>query len=57
MFFIKNEKDLKERFGVIDIEKALDEADEEANNPNTKYYSHEEFKKMARKIIDEKNKF
>ena len=54
MFFIKNAKDLEDRFGVIDIEKALDEADEEANDPNTKYYSHEEFKKIARKIIDDK---
>ena len=34
------------------IENALDEADKEAEDPNTKYYSHEEFKKMARRIID-----
>ena len=34
------------------IENALDEADKEAEDPNTKYYSHEEFKQMARRIID-----
>ena len=37
------------------IEKALDEADEEAQNPNTKYYTHEElFEKIRRKINDAK---
>ena len=30
------------------IENALDEADKESEDPNTKYYSHEEFKQMAR---------
>ena len=30
----------------------LIEADKEAENPNTKYYTHEEMKKMARRIID-----
>ena len=34
------------------IENALDEADREAEDPNTKYYTHEEMKKMARRIID-----
>ncbi len=34
------------------IENALDEADKEAENPKTKYYSHEEFKQLARRIID-----
>lgn len=34
------------------IENALDEADKESEDPNTKYYSHEEFKQMARRIID-----
>ena len=34
------------------IENALDEADKEAKDPNIKYYSHEEFKQMARRIID-----
>ena len=34
------------------IENALDEADKESEDPNTKYYSHEEFKQIARRIID-----
>ena len=34
------------------VERALDEADKESQNPNTKYYSHEEFKQMARRMID-----
>lgn len=48
------EKALEARFGVIDIEKELEEAEKEANDPNTKYYSHEEMKQMARRIIDGK---
>lgn len=51
---IDEEKALEARFGVIDIDKALEEAEEEANNPNTKYYTHEEMKQMARRIIDGK---
>lgn len=36
------------------IEHALDEADEEANNPNTKYYTHEEvFSNVKRRIHGE----
>ena len=34
------------------IENELDEADREAEDPNTKYYSHDEFKIMARRILD-----
>jgi len=34
------------------IEQELDEADKEAENPNTQYYSHEDFKKIARRMID-----
>lgn len=34
------------------IENALDEADKEAENPNTGYYSHEEFKRIARRTLD-----
>ena len=34
------------------IENALDEADREAEDPNTKYYTHDEMKKMARRILD-----
>ena len=36
------------------IENQLDEADREAEDPNTKYYSHEEMKQMARRTIDGK---
>lgn len=48
---LDEEKALEARFGVVDIDKALEEAEEEANNPNTKFYSHEEMKQMARRII------
>ncbi len=34
------------------VENALDEADKEAENPNTKYYTHKEMMQMARRIID-----
>ena len=37
------------------IENALDEADKEAEDSSTKYYSHEEFKQIARRIIDGEN--
>ena len=37
------------------IENALDEADKEAENPNTKYYTHEEvFGSIRRKLNGEK---
>ena len=36
------------------IENALDETDKEAEVPNTKYYSHEKFKQMDRRLIDGK---
>ena len=51
---LDEEKALEARFGVNDIDKALEEAENEANNPNTKYYSHEEMKQMARRTIDGK---
>lgn len=34
------------------IEEELEEADKEADDPNTKYYTHEEMKQMARRIVD-----
>lgn len=34
------------------IENELDEADKEAEDPNTKYYTHKEMKKMVRSILD-----
>ena len=47
-------KDLEKQFGTTDIDKVLEEAENEADNLNMKYYSHEEFKKIERKIIDTK---
>lgn len=49
---IDEEKLLEARFGVVDIEKALEEAEEEAKDPNTKYYSHEEVFGSLRRIIN-----
>ena len=46
---LMNEKEYEEY-----IENALDEADKEAENPKTKYYSQEEFKNMARRTLDGK---
>ncbi len=51
---LDEEKALEARFGIKDIDNALEEAEEEANDPNTKFYSHEEMKQMARRIIDGK---
>lgn len=35
------------------IENALDEADKEAENPNTKYYTHKELFNKIRRKLDE----
>ena len=51
---LDEEKLLEVQFRVNDIDKALEEAENESNNPNTKYYSHKEMKQMARRIIDGK---
>ena len=51
---LDEEKALEARFGIVDIDNALEEAEKEANDPNTKFYSHEEMKQMARRIIDGK---
>lgn len=48
------EEALEAQFGIVDIEKELEEAEKELDNPNTKYYTHEEMKQMARGIIDGK---
>ncbi len=42
---------MEEKFGDTDFEKALDEAEEEAKDPNTKYFSHEEVFSDIRRII------
>ena len=39
------------KFGSVDVEKVLDEMDEEIANPNTKFLTHEEvFSKLRRKM-------
>ena len=43
---------MKENFGNADIEKALDEAEEILENPNTKYLTHEQVFSKARGIIN-----
>ncbi len=48
-FNLINEKEYEEY-----IENALDEAEKEAKKTKTKYYSHEEFKNMARRTLDGK---
>lgn len=49
---LDEENYLEVKFGTTDIEEALEESDREAENPNIKLYSHEEVKKMARRILD-----
>ena len=49
---IQINKDLKERFGNINIDKMLLETEKELDNPNTKYLTHEEVFSKARRIID-----
>lgn len=34
------------------VENELEEAEKEAANPNTRYYTHEEMKELARRVID-----
>ena len=46
------ERALEAKFGGVDIESALDEAEKEAEDPNTKYLTHEEVMRSARRIID-----
>ncbi len=35
------------------IENELDEADQEADDPKAKYYTHEEMKQIARRLLDD----
>ena len=49
---IEENKVLETKFGTDDIEKSLEEAEVEAQNENTKYYTHEEMLEMTRRIID-----
>lgn len=50
---LNSEEMLESRFGVEDIEKELEKAEEE-NEYNSRYYTNEEIKQMARRIIDGK---
>ena len=51
---LNEENMLEDRFGTNDIDKALEEAEDEANQVNVRYYSHDEMKQIARRIIDDK---
>lgn len=51
---LNSEEMLESRFGVEDIEKELEKAEEEENEYNSRYYTNEEMKQMARRIIDGK---
>lgn len=50
---LNSEEMLESRFDVEDIEKELEKAEEE-NEYNSRYYTNEEMKQMARRIIDGK---
>lgn len=51
---VESERKLEERFGNVDIEKILDEMDEEIANPNTKFLTHEEvFSNLRGKLNEE----
>ena len=50
---IDEERALEARFANVDLEKALDQAEEELDNPNTQYLTHEEVFSKSRRIIDE----
>ena len=41
-----------EKYAKLMGDKEYEEADREAEDPNTKYYSHEEFKQIARRTLD-----
>ena len=49
---IENERVLERKFGTDNIEVSLEEAEAEAQNPDTKYYTHEEMIELTRRIID-----
>lgn len=46
------DKALEEKFGNVDMEKVLEEAEKTLENPETKYYTHEEVFSKARRIIN-----
>ncbi len=48
-----NEAILEARFGCEDIEKELEDAEKEAQDKKTKFYTHEEMKKLAEEVLGE----
>lgn len=46
------EKAIEARLGSVNIEKILDELDEEISNPNTDFLTHEEVFSKARRLIN-----
>ena len=46
------DKALEEKFGNVDMEKVLEEAEKTLGNPETKHYTHEEVFSKARRIIN-----
>ena len=49
------EKEMEERFGTKDIDALLEEAEKEALDPNTRFYTHEElFEKIRSKFNEQK---
>lgn len=53
---IDMERALEAKFGGVDIKAALEEAEKEAEDPNTKYLTHKEVFSNLRRIIDEGKK-
>lgn len=51
---IDMERALELKFGNVDMDKLLDEMDEEIANPNVKYLTHEEVFSNIRRMLDEK---
>ena len=47
------ERELMARFGKGDVEKALDKSEEDLDNPDTEYLTHEEIFSKARRMVDE----
>ena len=48
------ERAIEEKFGKVNIDKALEESEKELKKPQTKYYTHDEVSSMARRIINGK---
>lgn len=51
---IDMERALESKFGNTDIEKLLKSSEDELDNPDTKFLTHDQVFSKARRIIDEK---